>query len=321
MTELKREEDVKDKAMKGIILAAGLGNRLRPITDIIPKPLLPIVDRPLIEINITRLLGVGIKKIGINLFHKAALIQRFLERYSDILYVVVEDTIRGTGGALVGFRDFIEGDTLVHSGDILSDADLNRFVEYHRAHGAAATLLLTRSPGTNFIEVDQKNYVVKFENDSKKETNRFYDFAGIAVFSREVIEYLPDKKFFTLLDVLHNILNQGGEIMGCPQQIVRYNLNTPEVYWRIHRDILTGKVFLEGIDVDSAQYIAPSSSVETEKLEGFISIGEGCFIGREVVLKDTVVFNGTRITEGNFNRCLLSENFCINIEGDGDYGI
>ncbi|MCK5258857.1 MAG: hypothetical protein KAJ69_04995, partial [Thermoplasmatales archaeon] len=96
--------------MRALILSAGLGNRLKPMTDFIPKPLLPIVDRPVIDINISRLLEFGIENIGFNLFYKPNMIKKLLEKIMDNAYIVTEDKLKGTGGALLNFQEFLKGD-------------------------------------------------------------------------------------------------------------------------------------------------------------------------------------------------------------------
>ena len=139
--------------MNAIILSAGLGTRLRPITENIPKPLLPIVHRPIIEVNIERLINRGIENIGVNLFHKADMIKKFLKESSSHLHIVVEKKLRGTGGALLNFRDLIKDDVIIHNVDVLSNIDIGAAIEFHKFQKPLATLILTDRCGTNVLKI------------------------------------------------------------------------------------------------------------------------------------------------------------------------
>lgn len=295
-------------SMRALILSAGLGNRLKPMTDFIPKPLLPIVDRPVIDINISRLLEFGIENIGFNLFYKPNMIKKLLEKIMDNAYIVTEDKLKGTGGALLNFQEFLKGDFIIHNCDIITNIDLKEAIEFHKHHRPFATMVLTKKSGTNFVEINGDFHIKRFsENESKD----FYTFTGCAILSGKIFSYLPNKETFSMIEVYQKLIDHNEPILGIPIQGTWYDIGTHKRYWQVHHDILNKKVKFKEVKINSQQYVHPTSNVQTKNLSGFISIGENCFISDNVTLNNTVVFNNSRILEGNFNNCLLSNKFCI----------
>ncbi len=136
--------------MKAMVLAAGLGTRLRPLTDILPKPLLPVAGRPLLEWNLLLLKRHGITEVIINLHHLGEQIVRALgdgARLGLRLAYSHEPTLQGTGGGIKQAAPFLkDGAFLVLNGDTLSDCDLTALIATHRASGALATLAVRDDP-------------------------------------------------------------------------------------------------------------------------------------------------------------------------------
>jgi len=288
--------------MNALILAAGLGERLRPVTDSIPKPLLPIVNQRLIDIGIQGLSQIGIHRIGINLFHKHDAIQNHLKKYGDLVYTVVEEELMGTGGALLKFRGFLREDFVLYSGDVVSDARLKEVVDFHRKNKPVATLLLIKQKGIEF-QIGKDNCIERiFWGEGNGHT-----YTGIGVFSERVFSLLPQKSVFTIVDLFKNILASNEKIMGLPSVMQWHNINSPYSYWKIHHDLLFKNLELAALEFDSPIYIAPTSKVETKKLKGFVSINENCFVGRAVYLENTIVLPESRITSGNYRNCVLSD--------------
>ena len=286
--------------MNALILAAGLGERMLPITDHIPKPLLPIVDRRLIDIGIQHLIGSGIHRIGVNLFHKHEAIQQYLRKYEDVVHIEVEEELLGTGGALLNFRDFLKDDFILYSGDVISDVRLKEVVDFHRKHKPLATLTLVKNKGIQF-EVGKDNRIEKMI--SGEEIGQTY--AGIGVFSDRVFSMMPQKQAFSVVDLFKKILDSDEEIMGLPTLMQWHNINSPYSYWKIHHELLSRNLALAGLNFDTSTYIAPGSTVDTENLKGFVSIGEKCYIGRDVYLENTIVLPESRIKSGNYRNCVL----------------
>lgn len=296
--------------MNAVLLSAGIGERMKPITERIPKPLLSIVDFRMIDYNIARLFDIGVKQIGINLFHKASTIEEYLKKSSKNLHIITEPVLKGTGGALVNFKEVMLDDFIYSSCDVLTDIDLAEVVEFHQTRKPAATLVLRNNKGANFIGIDDE-YRIKEIIDKGDDT--FYDFAGIAVFSERVFSYLPEKETFSIVEVWTRMLENGEYLLGLPKEMSWYNINSPETYWQIHYDLLINKIALGGHAFDSSFYIDPTSQVRTTALDGFVSIGPNCTISDRVSLTNTVVFGNNAIQDGEYSNCLLSDVFCIEI--------
>jgi NDP-sugar pyrophosphorylase family protein/aminoglycoside/choline kinase family phosphotransferase len=179
--------------------AAGLGERLRPVTNHLPKPLLPVLGRPLIQIILEKLTTVCTGKIGINLHYKPEMIRDWVKNspYADRVAFFPEDPILGTGGALKNAESFLSsGPFIVHNSDILLDIDFSRLIEEHLASGNAATLVCHRLPHLSNVVIDRNGQVLDVENAgaSRPDPSTVADkvaYTGIAVYSPEILKFLP----------------------------------------------------------------------------------------------------------------------------------
>ncbi|MGE5299841.1 MAG: phosphotransferase [Acidobacteriota bacterium] len=183
------------KELRAFILAAGLGERLRPITDHLPKPLLPILGRPVIERVIERIAAVPLKRIGINLHYKPEMIREWVGTFdhSGDIELFYEEAILGTGGALKNAEGFLQGDAfIVHNSDILSDISLGALVEGHLSEGNCVTLAVHDHHTFNNVWIDEAGRL-RFVGNAGTENKwlRNVAFTGIAVYSPEFITLLP----------------------------------------------------------------------------------------------------------------------------------
>ncbi len=297
--------------MDAILLSAGLGERMMPITKYVPKPLLSVVDFRLIDHNIDRLFKNGVDTIAINLFHMADLIEKYLDRYPRNLHIVTEHALKGTGGALLNFKDIMHNDFIFYSCDALTDLDLTQVVEFHRIRKPAITLVLLKRGDENIIHIDDEHRVKKIASVSGVDA---YDFAGVAVFSDRVFSYLPDKEKFSIVEVWKRMLDNGESILGFPLEVNWYNINSPKVYWQVHYDLLVNEVAFGGHHYGSSVYIDPTSHVNAKKINGFASIGPNCRISDQVSITNTVVLGNSVIQGGEYMNCLLSDKYCIKID-------
>ena len=179
--------------------AAGLGERLRPVTNHLPKPLLPILGTPIIERILERLTAVCDGTIGINLHWKAELLRAWAgaSRWRDRIVFFPEDPILGTGGALKNAESLLSrGPFIVHNADILLDIDFSRLLEEHLSSGNIATLVCHRLPHLSNVVIDARGQVLDVENPgaSKPDPSTVADkvaYTGIAVYSPEILTFLP----------------------------------------------------------------------------------------------------------------------------------
>lgn len=182
----------------GMILAAGFGNRLRPLTDRLPKPLIPLGGESLLAGIAARLRAAGVRRLGVNAHHLPAAIEKAAAGLVgfETVRVFHEPVIQGTGGGPAGMRSLLEddGDVLLHNGDVWCDADLGALARAHAAGGAEVTLLMTDWPAVNNVRlgVDGRvRDVVGALEAAPRDGDRLLTYCGVAVLSRRFLDALP----------------------------------------------------------------------------------------------------------------------------------
>ena len=179
---------------RAFILCAGLGTRLLPITDRIPKPLLPILGRPLLEIILERVSEVVDGHIGINLHWKSDEVESWIRASAWARRVTLfhENPILGTGGALKNAGDFLRGGPfLVHNGDVLSDVALDELFEANRASGDIATLAVHDHAAFNSVGISPDGAFTGL-GEWAGSGGRLLAYTGIAIYAPEFLDHLPD---------------------------------------------------------------------------------------------------------------------------------
>ena len=203
--------------MKAMIFAAGLGTRLRPLTDTRPKALIEIDGKPLLEIVLLRLKRYGFREILINVHYLADQILEFLEHNKSFgLDIQISDErklLLDTGGGLKRAAWFFEDGqpVLLHNVDILSDIDLGAFYEFHRRHPQAlASLAVSNRPSTRCFLFDRRQRLCAWRNRKSGETKWARElqgapqelaFSGLHIISPAIFSYMPDQRVFSIIDV------------------------------------------------------------------------------------------------------------------------
>ena len=198
--------------MKAMIFAAGLGTRLRPLTNNIPKALVPLNGIPLLELAIRRLKYYGFNKIIINVHHFADKIMAFLEEKNNFdieIHISNEEKILlDTGGGLKNAAWFLQDEPfLVVNADIVTSLNLAEMVKFHQEHSFLATLAVqTRESSRQMMFNDQnllsgwKNHQTGEEIISRQiESPTFYSFSGIHVINPEIFELMPEEEIFPIM--------------------------------------------------------------------------------------------------------------------------
>lgn len=225
--------------MKAMVLAAGLGTRLRPLTDARPKALVEINGRTLLEITLTRLRGFGVKEAIVNAHHFADMLVEYLHANRNFgmrIEVSREDVLLDTGGGLKHAAHFFRCDEshsepfILHNVDIISTIDLRQMVDFHRARGALATLAVRDRKSSRYLLFDDGDWLCGREiNDREREIVRTADplhkhaFCGIHVISPRFLDLMTDDGVFSILRPYLRLAGAGEEILAHP---------TDEFYWR-----------------------------------------------------------------------------------------
>lgn len=238
-----------------MILAAGKGTRLRPLTDTVPKPLLDVAGRPMIALPLDLLRQAGIDEVIINLHHLGNQIRSALgdgSRYGVQITYSEEDPILDTGGAIAAARPFLEGDTfVVLNADTAIDLALPAVIDFHRAHGALATMVLRPDPQAaryGIIEIDATQRIRRILGfpPAVAEPLTALMFAGVHVFDPRVFTYMEAGIYSITRDVYPRLLGAGEPLFGYVHHGYWRVLDTPD-------DLAAGRCEL-------AQPLAPKSS-------------------------------------------------------------
>ena len=223
--------------MKAMILAAGFGTRLLPYTETTPKPLFTISGRPLLDIIICSLQSAGCEAIIINTHHLYQDIDSFLasKQYAIPIHTRYEPVILGTGGAIKNAADFWDDRPfLIVNSDIITDIDLRGVYDFHLTHKHPVTMVLYDYEEFNNVWVDSHDFVTGFQDQGKDDSvaciNRLA-FTGIHVIDPEVLGFIPDKGFSSIIDAYMNLVLSGRKIKACLSKNAWWtDIGTPERY-------------------------------------------------------------------------------------------
>ena len=246
--------------MKAMILAAGLGTRLRPLTDTTPKPLLPVAGTPMIVWNLLLLKRHGIRDVIINLHHLGTMISQALGDGSALGMRILyshEPVILGTGGGIKQAEAHFNGEpVLILNGDTLFELDLGALMTYHRERHAAATLVLRKDPEAarwGLVEVTDRAEVVRITGRGLSEPTATSArmFAGIHILHPRLLRYLPPGKECSIIDAYVQGLQEGERIVGYDFDGFWSDVGTPERYAQVERDAAAGLLSLSARQVGS----------------------------------------------------------------------
>lgn len=229
--------------MKGMILAAGHGNRLRPLTDTTPKPLIKIAGKELILYSIELLSAHGIKDIIINTYHLAELVEEYLGDGSKLGVNVSfsrEETLLGTGGGIKKCEWFLKDEAfVVVNCDIITDADVSALVKHHKNAGAHATMVVRDDPFVNVfggVQVDEESGLVvdiagqllprQLKYNSKP--TRDMVFTGLQVMEPMIFEYLPDGASSSTTGAYPQMIKSGRKVAAFEHKGFWADIGSPE---------------------------------------------------------------------------------------------
>lgn len=221
--------------MKALILAAGLGTRLRPYTDHTPKPLFTIAGRPLLDIIIANLQKAGCESIIINTHHLHHEIERFVASRSYSVPVTTrhEPQILGTGGAIKNVADFWdERPFMVINADIVADVNLAAVYRNHCRQHHPATLVLCNNSAFNSVAVEKEKWITGFRDQNSDQTDeRLLTFTGIQVLEPLILDYIPENQAYSSIDAFKKILAEDKKLQAWIIPDGRWqDIGTPERY-------------------------------------------------------------------------------------------
>ena len=292
--------------MQAFILSAGKGTRLLPYTNILPKPLFPILGKPIIEIILDQLKNLGITFIGINTFHLKDKLISFLKSYQEKnpqieIRIFEEKELMGTGGAIINAKNFFKEETLIINSDILTNFNFKKFFHFFNQSFSPIVMVLYQGENNN-VEVDINfSTIISFRKQKKDNLT----FTGIQIIDPQIIKYFPFKK--DLIEIYQNLIKQGIKISAYIENNSYFkDIGNIENYLKAHEDILIKKVKIP----ETAFYSEPII-VKTEKIgsnvifKDWVYIEEGTFIEANTQLSKIVTWEGAYIKSGIYESQVL----------------
>ncbi len=297
--------------IEGIILAAGKGTRMLPLTEKMPKPLLPVTGVPLLEIAADKLLRSGASRLHVNLFHLGGRIREYASGKDWPVVFHEEEELLDTGGGIGNMAPGLrEADhILLHNGDVLSSFGFDEALEFHIGKKAMVTMILMepqeggRTPPAA-VTVDEKGDVLDI-GPSPADRHRALGYTGMAVIDPGALEYFPRKKKGLVPVLLEMISERLGSVTGfdvsSSPDAAWGEIGSPESYLDIHRRIMLEKVrFDEAVPPPPMPLRAgDGASVDPGvRWAGFLDVGKDVLIEGNTFLEDCVVLEGAAVRNG-----------------------
>jgi mannose-1-phosphate guanylyltransferase len=286
--------------VKAVILVGGEGTRMRPLTCNVPKPMIPVVNRPFMDHVVGLLTRHGITEIILAIQYLSS---SFEQHYRDgsqlgVSFVQVrEDKPLGTAGAVKNVEAHLSDTFVVFNGDIMTDLDLSAMLRFHRAKKSKVTIALTPvddPTAYGLVELQPGGRIRRFLEKPRWEdvTSNLIN-AGTYIIEPEVLRYAPPGEFYMFeRGLFPTLLEEGQPMFGFPSDSYWMDIGTPQKYLSVHRDVLAGRIacdlpgqeITEGVRVGEGCNIASSA-----RIVGPVIFGDACSVGHDVHIFGPVV--------------------------------
>jgi mannose-1-phosphate guanylyltransferase len=297
--------------VEAILLVGGLGTRLRPLTDTIPKPMLPVAGVPFVAHQVARAAAAGVDRVVLATAYRAEEFERYVPELASFgaqVELMLEPTPLGTAGAIRHAAQRLRSDpgdpVVVFNGDVLDGHDLAAQLARHREWDADVTLYLTevedpRAFGSVLVEADGR--VTQFlEKTPEPVTNRVN--AGCYVFRRAVIDEIPPGRVVSVeRDTFPLLLEQKMLLLGHVDRAYWTDLGTPELYVQGSADLVRGLIVPSARPGPPGEaLVLPGAQVHpSARVYGGTSVLAGAVVGADCVVEGSVVMPGARIGAGS----------------------
>ncbi len=311
--------------MKAVVMAGGEGTRLRPMTANQPKPMLPVVNRPIMEHALRLLRRHGLTETVVTVQFLASMVRNYFgdgEDFGMSLQYATEETPLGTAGSVKNAEDALRDEPfLVISGDALTDINLSDMIKFHRENNALVTVALARVPDPlefGIVIVDDDGKIQRFlEKPTWGQVFSDTVNTGIYVMEPEVLAHVPAGQVVDWSsDVFPKLLENGAPLYGWIADGYWEDVGSLESYVKAQADVLTGKVNvqIDGFEVSPGVWIADSAEVDPEAiLSGPLCIGDYAKIEAGAQLREfSVVGSNVIVKEGAFlHRAIVHNNVYV----------
>ena len=295
--------------MRAVILVGGQATRLRPLTENTPKAIVPVLNTPFLEHVFRHLHRHRVTDIILAQHHLAGPIESYLgdgSRFGVRVSYVIEDSPRGTAGAIKNVAEHLDETFIALNGDVFADLNITAMLDLHRQRGAVATIALTPvadPTAYGLIETDVSGRVTRFlEKPDWSEVTTNMINAGTYVLEPDVLARIPPERQVSIERETFPLLVESGEpVYAYPSSGYWLDMGTPEKYLQLHRDLLSGRstwyspASPEEVRIGHGCDVAPSAEIK-----GPVIVGDGCTIGPGVrLVGPAVIGSGCSIGEGS----------------------
>lgn len=313
--------------MKAMILAAGKGTRVRPLTYDLPKPMIPLLGKPVMAYLVEHLAKHGVTEIMVNVSYLHDKIEEYFgeghqfgvqigysfEGYTNDQGEVVPQPIGSAGGMkkIQEFGGFFDETTIVLCGDALIDLDLKSALFEHRRKGALASVITREVPwdkvsSYGVVVTDKDGRITQFqEKPSKEQALSNFISTGIYIFEPEVIDLIPSGQSFDIGSQLFPLMAERGLPFYAQKRPFNWlDIGSVTDYWEVLQDVLKGEVahmHVPGIQVEDGVWVGLNTSIDWNGtvIKGPVYIGSGCLIESGVtIIGPTWIGHGSHICEG-----------------------
>ncbi len=300
--------------MKAVVMAGGFGTRIQPLTHSRPKPMLPIVNRPMMEHTMMTLKKLGITEYIVLLYFKPDVIMDYFKDGSDfgikVTYVIPDDDY-GTAGAVKKAQEYIGNENfIIISGDLVTDFDFEKIFDFHASRKAKLSIGLTSVENPlqfGVVIANEECVIEKFlEKPSWGEVFSDTINTGIYIIEPEILDYIPDGENYDFAkDLFPSLMKRGIDLMGYNLEGYWRDVGNPESYRDVYEDLLGGQVkfdipgeaqrYPEGILYSDAPYKLDKSI----DIVGTVVLGHNVQIGHDVKLSNVVIGDNVVIEKGS----------------------
>jgi NDP-sugar pyrophosphorylase family protein len=306
--------------MKAMILAAGIGSRLRPLSTIRPKPLFPIYSTPLLGRLIRQLQEAGVKDIVVNSHHLNRHITSYLEANMSSGLTIThsyEADLLGTAGALKKVEEsWNDTPFIVTNGDIIHTIDLKAAYHHHTESGNLATLVLHDYPRYNQVEIAQDGTIVGIRDDRVQNTSattRKVAFTGIHIISPQLLKAIPSQRYVDIISVYLQLIARGEKVRG--YQVENHywlDIGTPHDYHRIHQDIHNNTSTLRDAFALTPSKREPLPLGTGTILDGYVAMGTTTTIGENCTIKNSILWDDVKIDDNlTIEGCIIGDGATV----------
>ncbi len=320
--------------MNAVVLVGGGGTRLRPLTYAVPKPLIPVLNRPLITHLLDNLRRHGVTRVVMAASASDKRIEEALGDGSSLglhLEYAYEAEPLGSGLAVKQAAARLDGPFFVCNGDVLADVNLTEMAWRHRERGATMSIFVAAvtDPGSfGIADLDPDDRIVRFtEKPAPGQTSSRWANAGTWLFEHEVLDHIPDEKMDGSIErlVMPSLIADNGLVLGYPSDAYWMDVGTPERYLTVHSDLLAAHDAYEtgaGCEIWPDAQIGPRVVLGSScriggnvKIDGASVLGDDCIVRDNTTIGSSVLWKGVKVGSGAVIRNSIIGDGCL--IGDG----